>query len=419
MDPVLLEGAWLKEAVGAPLPALRLYRFRNGTYEAIRFQVDERTAAGDWVFPHGKKNNGSEGNGLLDGRDVLSFMAKDAGRRADAGTPPAGADSVTEIEIEDPVNAARAWVYLAVYEGEPPPLCPFPDYVRYVYDTEEVFTASSYSKFILTREGFHTGFSEMDAILPSAGGDGRNRLDRMKTRITIRFFFNLIPMHIHEEMLGQDVAAFITGPVRVIRRLEQFFKLPFGLRGMKSFTDLHHYESLTIVPAEVHIPRGVDRVISSVHIWFGADLSPDAIGSLFRNSENLEPLLVDGRMSEPEKRFNTKQDAWRVHYGRGGAMLTRALFPPEYLRMMEIRQKYVDDLTVVDPPERYPGSIGVLQTEMATRTPKGGRYNLLIEVYIPPDYRVGDEQECLNVRDRPLQVRIRGKTHTNRLYPGG
>jgi hypothetical protein len=418
MDPVLLEGAWLKEAVGAPLSTLRLYRLRNGTYEAIRFQVDERTVAGDWVFPHGKKNNGSDGNGILDGRDVLLFMAKDAGERADAGAPPAGAGSVTEIEIADPVNAARAWVYLAAYEGEPPPLCPLPDYVRYVYETEEVFTASSYSKFIITRDGLHTSFSEMDAILPAAGGDGRNRLDRMKTRITIRFFFNLIPMRIHEEMLGQDVVAYITGPVRLIRRLEQFFKLPFGLRGLKSLTDLHLYESLTIVPADVHIPRGADKVISSVHIWFGADLCPDAIGSFFRNSENLEPLPVDGRMSESEKRFNTKQDQWRVLYGRGGAMLTRVVFPPEYSRMMKIRQRYADDLTVAEPPERYPGNIGVLKTEMASRNLKGGRYNILIEVYIPPHYRVGDEQDCLNLRDRPLQVRIRGETHTNRISPG-
>ena len=242
-DPVLVQGKWLTDLLGSDLGALRLYRHRDGQYETIRFQVDERTLEGDWVFPHGKKNNGSEGNGLLDGRDVLLFMAGDAGERAHPDAPLQGASSVTEIELEDPVDQGRAWVYLAAHEPDPPPLCPLPDYVRYNYETEEVSTDFSYYKFIITEDGLHTGFSDVGAILPAVGGDGKNRIDRMKTRIQIRFFFNLVPLSMNEEMLGQDVAAYIAGPVRVIRRLEQFFKLPFGMRGMKSVTDLHLYES--------------------------------------------------------------------------------------------------------------------------------------------------------------------------------
>ena len=73
---------------------------------------------------------------------------------------------------------------------------------------------------------------------------------------------------------------------------------------MTSLTDLHLYESITIVPAEANIPKGVDKVISSSHIWFGADLAPNAIGSHLRNSENLEPMIVDGRMDgRPEEDF--------------------------------------------------------------------------------------------------------------------
>jgi hypothetical protein len=416
MDPVLVEGKWMQPILGARLDRLRLYRFREGRYEAIRFQVDERTLEGEWIFPHGKKNNGAESNGTLDRQDVLLFMAADAGERSDPASGPEGAASITKIELEDPVDSSRVCVHLAVHDSDPPALSPLPDYVRYKYATEEVFTATSYSKFIITEEGLHTGFSDVGAILPAAGGDGENRVDRMKTRIQIRFFFNLVPMSLHEEMLGQDVVAYRAGPIRVIRRLEQFFKLPFGLRGFTSFTDIHHYESITIVPAQVNVPKGVDRVISSTHIWYGADLAPNAIGSFFRNSENPEPLIIDGRMSEMERQFSPRQDSWRVLYGRGGAMLMRHVFPPEYLDMMEIHQRYVDDVTVVEPPERYEGSIGVVQTEMVSRSPKAGQYSILVEVYIPGHYRPGDEEQCLNVRDRPLRVRIHGETHTNRLH---
>lgn len=417
LDPVLIQGKWLTDLLGSGLGTLRLYRYRAGQYETIRFQVDERTLEGDWVFPHGKKNNGSEGTGLLDDRDMLLFMAGAAGERAHPDTPLQGASSVTEIELKDPVDAGRAWVYLAAHEADPPPLCPLPDYVRYNYETEEVFTDSSYYKFIITEEGLHTGFSDVGAILPAAGGDGENRIDRMKTRIQIRFLFNLVPLSLNEEMLGQDVAAYIAGPVRVIRRLEQFFKLPLGLRGMKSVADLHLYESLTIVPAKINVPKGVDNLISSGHMWFGADMSPNAIGSLFRNSENLEPLIVDGRMSEMEKHFSPQLDKWRVIYGHGGAMLIRGVFSVEDPEVAEIRHRYVDDISVVEPPERYEGSIGVIQTEMVSKKPKAGPYNMLMEVYFPSHYRPGDEAGCLNVRDRPLRILIHGKTHVNQLNP--
>jgi hypothetical protein len=417
MDPILVQGKWMRELVGSPLASLRLYRYRSRKFEAIRFQVDERTPEGDWIFPHGKKNNGSESNGLLDRQDILLFMAKDAGEQVESDAPFLGASSVTEIGLEDPVDGALAWVYLAVYENEPPPLCPLPDYVRYNYETEEVHTAFSYYKFIITEDGLHTGFSDVGAVLPAAGGDGKNRMDRMKTRVQIRFFFNLIPLSMHEEMLGQDVIAYITGPIRVIRRLEQFFKLPFGLRSLTSFTDLHLYEAVTIVPADINVPRGVDKVISSSHVWFGADLAPNAIGALFRNSENPEPLIIDGRMSDMEKQFSPKQDKWRVTYGHGGAMLLRSVFPPEYSEVVEVHQRYVDDITVVSPPERYEGSIGVVQTELVSNNPKAGKYKILMEVYFPSHYRIGDERGCLNVRDRPLRIRINGKGHANELNP--
>ena len=104
MDPVVVRGEWLEPFLGTRLEALRLYRHGDGQYEPIRFQVDERTPEGAWIFPHGKKNNGSEGDGLLDERDVLLFMARDAGARAHPETPLQGDTSLAEIELEDPVH---------------------------------------------------------------------------------------------------------------------------------------------------------------------------------------------------------------------------------------------------------------------------------------------------------------------------
>ena len=84
---------------------------------------------------------------------------------------------------------------------------------------------------------------------------------------------------------------------------------------------------------------------------------------------------------------------------------------------MEVSQRYVDDMRDASPPERYKGTIGLVETEVVSRKPKAGRYKFLMEVYVPPHYRPGDEVDCLNVRDRPLRIRINGEEHANQLNP--
>lgn len=414
-DPVLVEGSWLPEFVGKELASLRLYSYEYGSFQPIRFQVDERTPEGEWVFPYGKKSNRPQGNGVLDGQDVLLFMAKDSGGKAPESTTIYGASCVAAIGLEDPAHQGQGFVYLASHPVDPPPLCSLPDYVTYKYETEEVYTDYAYSRFMISEDGLHSSFSEHGSVLPPGGGMGKNYLDRLKARVQIRFFFNLIPLSLNEEMFSQDVVAWIEGPVRVIRHLEQFVKLPFGIRGLKSFTEVHHYETIGIVPIEIHVPRGVNRIVSSSTVSFGADLAPNVMGALFHNSENPEPMVIDGRMSPSEKRFCTRRDSWRIIHGSMGSMMMKGLFPPELDAFVEVRQAFQDDLSVETPPEKYPGSIGYAHTLIRTKESRPGRYRIYMDVYFPPHFKQGDEETYLAVRDHPIRVQIRGREHVNRL----
>jgi len=137
------------------------------------------------------------------------------------------------------------------------------------------------------------------------------------------------------------------------------------------------------------------------------------IGSLFRSSEQTDALIVDGRMSEAEKRFPTKQDRWRVFYGPHGALLTRTFFPPELLASVHVRQGYLDDREAALPPERYPGSIGYAYTEVYVHTPLPGTHRMFLEFYFPAHYRPGDEEITLRLRDHPLRIRILGRETEN------
>ena len=412
-DPVLMEGKWLPEFLGTTIKNLRLYRLGDEEFIPIRFQVDEKTADGDWILPYGKKNNRLESNGQLDGQDIILFMAKDAGDRARETDQLPEALKVIEIMLQDPEDQGQGWVYLALFGDKPPPLCPLPDYV--IYDTENEILSSrcTRAQYLVIDDDLHTSFYIHHSIPPSAGGSGLNLVDRLKFRVEIRFLFNLIPIELNEEMLGSDLIAYIKGPIRVFRRYEQFVKLPFGLRAVKSLVDIELYESLSMVPIDIQIPKGINRVVSSATIQYGTDYSPTAIGSFFKNNENEHVMTVDGTISDAEKNFISTQDRWRIFYGTHGTLMTRTIFPPEMLEWAEIRQGYKDDLESPNPPERYPGSLGYAFTEIHSTNVRSGGYRFFLEFSFPPFYKPGDELAYLNIRDYPLEIHMNDEEYSN------
>ena len=414
-DPVLVEGRRLAQLLGKPIGSLRLYRIEQGAFLPIRFQVDERTEEGDWIFPEGKKNNGWRSNGRLDPQDVLVFMAKDAGGPVlEAAASPLPGTTVP-IGLADPEHGAETWVFLVSHDGPPPPLSNLPAYVRYDPENETVSSRAVDEAYLITEEGLHTSFYTRASSPVGAGGSGENYVDRLKFRVEVRFFFGLIPLRISEESLGSEIVAYIRGPVRVLRRQEQFVKLPLGGRGVGGYADIAHYESMGIVPIELKVPWGIHRITSSVLFQYGTDYAPTVIGSFFRNSENPEPLIIDARMSPAERRFNARQDSWRIFYGPTGAMVTRTMFPPDLLEMIEVSQQYTDDLQSPLPTERFPGSVGFAWTEIVPTKIRSGRYRIALDFYHPMRYRPGDERAFLRMRDHPLRIRIGEDAQINPL----
>ena len=405
-DPVIILGETLPpEWVGTEIRSILVFSLQGDRLLPIRFQVDERTEGGDWIFPHGKKRNGWKSNGRLDPQDVILFMAKDAGEMAEDLSVLPGSPRVLPVELRDPVHGGAGWVYLASFAGARPPGSLLPHYVHYDADREIISSAYTRAEYLITEDGLHTSFYTHHSTPPEAGGTGQNLVDRLKFRVFLRFF-NLVSLTLQEERLGSDVVAYIEGPVRVLRRVEQFVKLPFGIRGVRTYADVDTYECFATVPIHLHIPRGFRRVVSSANLRFGTDYSPHAIGSFFRNSEISEALIIDGRMSEAEERLPKRRDQWRIFYGPYGVLMTRVLYPPELLEMVEIRQGYVDDLKTPMPEERYPGSIGYAYTEIHAENLRAGRYRIVLDFYFPPHYRPGDETRFLHLRDHPLRIRI-------------
>ncbi len=407
-DPVVIKAESLpKDLLGSLISNLRLYAYQDGKFEPILFQIDEMTEEGDWVLPEGKKNNANLGNGILDPQDVLLFMVSDTGDRAEKEKWLKGFTNGIEIEVVDPLTGGKGWCYLLHFPTDPPPLSSQPPYVQYDYEHESIRSDYFQSQYIITKDGLHSTYYKYEIVPASAGGCGKNYVDRLKIRPRYKIRF-LPTIRLNEESLSSDVLAYKRGPIRVVRRVEQWVGFFFNMKLMRTFSDVYQYRNTTTVPVTVHIPGSLQKLfIKEAVVRFGTDYGPNAIGSMTYNSNNLQGFVVDGKMDDGEENFNPAPDSWRVLTGPCGTFMTRSLFydPPKGFK---ISMGLIDDLDYKDPPEQSPGCLGYMWQDWDLTSAKGfvGDYQFYLEFSHPPKYQLGDEVPYLNYLDHPLKLII-------------
>ena len=418
-DPVQIKGEAFPALTGGVLENYRVFAAQEGKFEPIRFQIDEMTEEGDFVFPHGKQSNKKLGNGILDPRDVVLFMAKDTGDRVTETFWPERAAKGVEIELIDPVDQSRSWVYVLFFETDPPPLSPLPGYIKYDFDTEKLETKYWRAEYTVTNKGKHTNYYDEFAILPAGGGNGENFIDRLKVRSTIKLFFGQITIRKDEKNLdSRALNAWIHGPIRVVRRLEHKVKGPMGMNLVRIISDVQYYQTMFSAPIHLYFPFKIERVVSSMHLRIGTDYAPIVKGSMYYNSNNPQGIYIDGTMDSTHDNFNPQLDRWRVMTGEWGSFMTRSVLTPEAEEYLDIVQGITDDETFVDPPETYPGCIGWTWQDWRVGQLPGGHYTFYLEFYAPPHYELGKEVAYLNYLDHPISLRVGDQIYENnvRLY---
>ncbi len=107
-DPVVLTGSQLPDLLGAPLAALKGYRYLAGEWEPIPFQIDELDADGIFVAFE---------DGVLDANDQAVFMGDDVGEAVepDVWVPDTEAQthSRQRVLVTDPLDAAgQGYIYI-------------------------------------------------------------------------------------------------------------------------------------------------------------------------------------------------------------------------------------------------------------------------------------------------------------------
>ena len=147
-EPVVLTGDVLAPLAGATPERVAAFRFRDGAWEQVPVQVDEREridiawayngrndarcgTPGAWCAPFSGEFYttvymdegtfvGADADPFVDADDEVVFMARDAGAVAPAGTAPPpgvlGSDGV-QVRLRDPLGPGLSFVYLFWHDG--------------------------------------------------------------------------------------------------------------------------------------------------------------------------------------------------------------------------------------------------------------------------------------------------------------
>jgi hypothetical protein len=405
-DVVLIPGRRLEGLLGEPIPGIRLMVWNGDRWEPVPFQVDEKEEDGDFLFPFGGENDQEKLDHKLAPWDEAVFMARDAGYRAVPLDGPPGHTKVEEIEVTDPLSGEKGWFYLCSFL-EPPPLSPV-DLIEYDPDYDR-FKSRHYVVGYSRVKHDQKAVMEYYSVPPESGGTGVNWFDSAKIWTRIKLFFSLFQITIHSDDWDSWVPAYIDGPIRVIVKKRMHIRIGLGLHTPAVDADLVYYPHFFISAVVIGIPFDPSIVTSTLKISIGTDLNHHAMGMLFWNSENPDPVIVDGRMSPQELAMDMSPDTWRVVSGEQGKYMGKAVYGGNFkLSKIKLDEgRYIDDYRHKEPPENEDGIFGSYNWTWDITKGKKGKYVVWMEAhYGRPIESEEDLKCCLDVTDHPLLVRI-------------
>lgn len=427
-DPVEVRGTYLDSFLGRELQRFSLFRWNQASFQAVPFQIDERTVEGKMVLPLGPEGRPQDGNNLLDPEDDLVFMVSDAGYKAPESAMQSLPGQTREIELTDPARNEKGYLYLNWDSRRDAPEIN-ESKVKLVEGSETEPYALEYKTGIvrgrLNKIGntvYQTPLYDSWICRPEAGGSGRDLLDAMKVRLKLGFLFNTIKVSFDETSILGGIDSLKIGPVRGAGRFWMRGVLPLGIKSPRAYMDVYLYDTLVLVPGQFKVSGGKKHLLSSMDLMVGYDLSEEAKGMKFYNSNNPDGFLIDGKMSEKEKEMDTRLDEWRVVVGPQGAMITASVWDDSYKEQADIRVRYRDDVEVEMPPEEEPGSMGFHYNTSKVKKLKEGTYHTLLcwfypeNMYDPDRLRLDVIQEYMDIRKRPVVIRVGEHEFPN---PGG
>ncbi len=306
---VVVTGAEAGGLLGHPVSDIRLYRHRDSGWEPVPFQIDETDGSGTL---EGTKN------GILDASDEIVFLSRDAGYEASLDHWPddaaARANPRFRLAVTDPARPDWGGDVYAFLSSSLPLSS-----VRYVrYDAAQDLVETDLYQIV---HGSSHGFQEILKILPGAGGDNIDFLDKQKLRLKIHIA-QVNKDIILRETMDQDVELITGFSIRVkvgkkraavvqnaVVRLNRILVMSISARGSFLGNDVGFSDSLSF--RTVYEPAASWLRIGPIPVPDAAEFDPLAVrlscdwnasasGMRFYNAVNTAGILVNGKADTPD-----------------------------------------------------------------------------------------------------------------------
>lgn len=395
-DPVVVTTAVLAALPDRSTVRLRLYRMQDGALRPTVYQFDRRDPNGDVAL--------SDTDFVADDDDELVFMADDTGDRATLDDLPPGATAALELEVMDPRDRARGWVYV-VHFDDPPPLAPREPYVSIDPNGLRVRSAFYEAQYA---DGYN--FFTALRVLSGGGGTGQNLVQRtsMRGEPTLRLLLADLQLRFDERSTHVQVDGTRSGPVRAIRRvrlaidLGPFPELPNGT------AQTFHYRTTFDTPSRISVPWLVLKALRGFRFENLVVFDPRVLPLRYWDGANPQGVDLAGR-GEPPIEAARDHDWWVVS-GAAGSLLQTLEVPDDWTgwgiaRGTVLQQGGADAEGVAHAPDRWAAGYSLLNM---TELRRHGSYELRQRmVVLPAGCRPGEEVEPLAMVRAPLQVGIR------------
>jgi len=415
---------------GTAADRLRLLRWRGGVLEPVPFDLMEKDAHGGYALDGVNKNvawedgtyelradavkaaggmkkvriemvdNSGNRPGTLDGADQIVFLARDAGDRYPGDALPGIARGL-EIEVTDPVDRGKAWVYLADAPGLP--VSP-KRYVSYAFDpqtqTERVESAAGAQvMFDLNKSAAYRDF-----VLPANGGTDIAHTFRAEASFKLRpAWLSWLPrFSINPEnssvpiLVGYKDGVFA---VRVVKNkvdnylLEKY--LGDDIRRSELVTVSHYYPEYQYFAGEFPLSKKMKKWMKDLDVVMTTDFNENARGMTFLNANNREaPCRVDGRMDERERGLNLDPYRWSMLTGPAGGWANILNMENDFDGM----RLFYDD----DEKQNIFGSIGYRMNRLDEEDAL--RFETFIFL-LPPNAGPEHMEQLVDLVYRPLETR--------------
>lgn len=402
-DMIFINGDKMPVALGQPVATIRVGAVREGIGRIIPAQVDERDAAGNWIFKSGPDAAEDTDKGLVDDNDELVLMAMDCGEKADAHALWPTATAVGEIAVTDPLTGQQRFAYLLVFPNTDaaPSIEGGMDYVKYDVENDTI----EGTRYIVGFPGPPKISYQTYITKKEAGGNGLDIFDRFKMRLHAETMWGIISLTIDESDMRSRLAGWTDGPVRVLRKMVHTTELFLGIESPEVVGESYYFATTFQFPSHVDIPFELDYVLSDFYLHTPTDFNANALGMKFYSDRNPNGVLLDGKMDETEKSLDRGEVGWMVVSGEPGAWMNRLTYENEVPFPRALY--YNDDTATPSPPEEHPGEIGCSGYNLLDlHKVQKGVYRFISHIYAPVGYKPGDEKKYLDIYDHPLETTV-------------